>query len=357
MSAVKKKERPSGMDGTWIDFTIVNGLGLTDQEKILFSMIFHLSKRKEGCTAGNAYFAEIMEKSDKAISEAISRMVRKGVIKIRLTKTKFGTTRVMFANVKVQKPTPQIVVEATPQPESSTPYGMDDAPQIEEATPQDEEWMHSTQCGSDIKGIKKEHIKEIEKEALSLSSELTWSTVSKRAKDYILHELKEYDHTPKQEDAKLNEWEKFQEGKRPEVVLETIQKLIAIRNSETFKTDTFWQSRPVNIATAYSYKDHIKNAFNALKLLSEANKKKPESKPPVSKNEKSAPKKSEYSAVGYESFEEWAIPRLSKSSVLAIRSATCIEDLPESVRMVYSKYVNEEGGTPVLHARAQKEAV
>ncbi|WP_243397161.1 helix-turn-helix domain-containing protein [Leptospira kmetyi] len=354
---ITKKERPSGMDGAWIDFTIVNGLGLTDQEKILFSMIYHLSKRKEGCTAGNAYFAEIMEKSEKAISEAISRMVRKGVIRIRLTKTKFGTLRVMFANVKVQKPTPQNDSEATPQPETPTPHGVDSSPQIEEATPQDKECMHSTRYGSDIKGIKKEHSKEIEKKALSLSSELTWSTVSIKAKEYILLEMKEYDHTPKQEETKLKEWEKFQEGKRPEIVLETIQKLVAIRNSETFKTDTFWQSRPVNIATAYSYKDHIKNAFNALKLLSEANKKKPVSKDSKSTKEEAAPKISEYSAVGYDSFEEWAISRLSKSSVIEIRKATCIEDLPVSVRMVYDKYVNEEGGIPVLHAREQKVAV
>ncbi|MDI7225287.1 helix-turn-helix domain-containing protein [Leptospira santarosai] len=357
MKTITKKERPSGMDGTWIDFTIVNGLNLTDQEKILFSMIFHLSKRKEGCTAGNAYFAEIMEKSDKAISEAISRMARKGVIRVRLTKTKLGTNRVMFANVKVQKPTPQTLEEATPRSEEPTPYGVDITPQNREATPQNKECMHSSNCGTDIKGIKEEHKKEIEKGSLSLSAETTWSNVSKKAKDLILRECKEYDHTPKTEKSKLEEWETFQDGLRPEIVLETITKLIAIRNSENFKTDTFWQSRPVNISSAYSYKDHIKNAYNALLLLSETKSKKSvESQQiPISKKEilKPKPALSEL----YASFEDWASERLSGSSMKIIRETNSPAELPDSIRMIYNKYVNEEGGSPILHSIVRKVAV
>ncbi|MDI7174833.1 helix-turn-helix domain-containing protein [Leptospira santarosai] len=357
MKTITKKERPSGMDGTWIDFTIVNGLNLTDQEKILFSMIFHLSKRKEGCTAGNAYFAEIMEKSDKAISEAISRMARKGVIRVRLTKTKLGTLRVMFANVKVQKPTPQILEEATPQNEEATPYGVDIAPQNREATPQDKECIHPSNCGSDIKGIKEEHKKEIEKESFSLSAETTWSNVSEKAKDLILRELKEYDHNPKTEKSKLEEWESFQEGLRPEIVLESISKLILIKNSENFKTDTFWQSRPVNISSAYSYKDLIKNSYNALLLLSETKSKKSVETRPVPTPSNVASISKTLLSEQYASFEDWASERLTSSSMQLIRKAKSPDEFTESIRMVYNKYVNEEGGSPVLHSIERQVAV
>ncbi|RHX84724.1 helix-turn-helix domain-containing protein [Leptospira stimsonii] len=357
MKVKTKKERPSGMDGTWIDFTIVNGLNLTDQEKILFSMIFHLSKRKEGCTSGNAYFAAIMEKSEKAISEAISRMARKGVIRVRLTKTKVGTLRVMFANVKVQKPTPQKIDLATPQEEEPTPYGVDRIPQNVDATPQDKECIHPSNCGSDIKGIKEEHKKEIEKEALSLSAETTWLNVSEKAKDLILREWKEYDHYPKTEKSKLEEWEAFQEGSRPEIVLETISKLIVIRNSENFKSDTFWQSRPVNISSAFSYKDHIKNAYNALCLLSET-----KSKKSVENRSAQAPKKVEFIqkpvlSERFASFEDWASEKLTSSSMKLIRQAKSPDELTGSIRMIYDKYVNEEGGSPILHSLERKEAV
>nr|WP_232371803.1 helix-turn-helix domain-containing protein [Leptospira ainazelensis] len=345
------------MDGTWIDFTIVNGLGLTDQEKILFSMIFNLSKRKEGCTAGNAYFAEIMEKSEKAISEAISRMVRKGVIKIRLTKTKFGTARVMFANVKVQKPTPQPNPEATPQTEEPTPYGMDNDPQIKEATPHGVECMHSTEYGTDIKGIIKEHKKEIEKGSLSKSNILTWLNVQDKARDLILREWGEYDHSPETEKTKVKLFETYLEGTRPELVLEMIQKLIKIRNSEKFKTDTFWQSRPVNISSAFSYKDHIKNAYNALLLLAETKPRKiqTENSRTTEKDIKTEVKRTNLSI--YDSFEDWACTKLSPSSVGVIRKVQTPDELPSSIRMIYDKFVKEEGGTPVLHSQVKKVAV
>ncbi len=341
MSAVKRKVRPSGMDGTWIDFTIVNGLGLTDQEKILFSMIFNLSKRKEGCTAGNAYFAEIMEKSEKAISEAISRLVRKGFIKIRLTKTKFGTARVMFANVKVQKPTPQPTSEATPQTEEPTPYGMDNDPQIKEATPHGVECMHSTEYGTDIKGIIKERKKEIEKGSLSQEGELSWLNVQDKARDLILRDWGEYDHLPEIEKTKVKLFEKYQEGKNPELVLAMLKKLIAIRRSEIFEADTFWQSRPVNISTAYSYKDHIKNAYNAVLLLAETKSRKIQTAntKPTKEGKKFSKIRTDFSI--YDSFEAWASTKLSPSSVGVIRKVQTPDELPSNIRMIYDKFVKE----------------
>ncbi|MDV6237540.1 helix-turn-helix domain-containing protein [Leptospira ellisii] len=361
MKAIKKKERPSGMDGAWIDFTIVNGLGLTDQEKILFSMIFHLSKRQEGCTATNLYFAEIMEKSEKAISEAISRMARKGFVRVRLTKTKLGTLRVMFANVKVQKPTPQNEVEATPQTENPTPYGVDSSPQNMDATTQDVECMHSTGYGSDIKEIKKKYNKEIEKGPSSLSGQSGWYDISERAKDLILHDWGEYDHNPDKETYQLLAWEKFQEGQKPEVVLETIRKLIRIRKSEQFKTNTFWQSIPVNIASSFSYKDHIKNAYNALLLLAEtkSNPSKAKSTTVDSKSQSEKQKQfSPFSLVSsYASFEDWAKSRLTRSSLEEIRRIKRPDEMSENLRLIYDKFVNEEGGTPVLHSSVIKEAV
>lgn len=365
MSAVKRKVRPSGMDGTWIDFTIVNGLGLTDQEKILFSMIFNLSKRKEGCTAGNSYFAEIMEKSEKAISEAISRMVRKGVIKIRLTKTKYGTARVMFANVKIQKPTPQPTSKATPQTEEPTPYGMDDDPQIVEATPHGVECMHSPEYGTDIKGIKEEHKKEIEKESLSHEGELSWLNVREKARELILRDWGEYDHAPEKEKSKLLQWEELQNKDNPKVVLEMIQKLIFIRKSKKFETDTFWQSRPVSISTAYSYKDHIKNTYEALLRLPDSGStpKKQESNRvsvPVYRAEKQKLKR----LTPYESFEDWAsepvdgrATRLTPSTIEIIRNSISVEDLPNSIRAIYNRFEVEEGRGMPLHSPLRKEAV
>ncbi|MDV6237610.1 helix-turn-helix domain-containing protein [Leptospira ellisii] len=361
MGIAKKKERPSGMDGAWIDFTIVNGLGLTDQEKILFSMIFHLSKRQEGCTASNAYFAEIMEKSEKAISEAISRMVRKGFVRTRLTKTKFGTLRVMFANVKVKRPTPQPEIEATPQSENPTPYDVDCSPQNMEATPQDKECMHSTRYGTDNKEIKKKYNKVIEKGTSPLSCEPAWSQIFEKAKDIILRECGEYDRTPKKEESQLLEWEKYLEGQKPEIVLETIQKLIRIRKSEKFKTQSFWLSIPVNIASSFSYKDQIKNTYNALLVWEEVeankSKMKEEDPKPSSNIENRKSKVQQSTIVSYGSFEDWATPRLTRSSLSEIRKAGIPDELPSSIKMIYDKFVNEEGGPPVLHSILRKEAV
>ncbi|XDD52519.1 helix-turn-helix domain-containing protein (plasmid) [Leptospira sp. WS92.C1] len=348
MSEVIGKKRRSG---TWIDFEVVSGLGLTDQEKILYSMVFHLSKRNKGCTASNAYFAKKMEKSEKAISEAISRMARKGVIRVHLTKTKNGTERVMYANVK--KPTPQTITEATPQEVEPTPQIMTNNPQIVDTTPQDKECMHSTEYGGDIKGIKEEHKKEIEKESLSQSDELSWLNVSDKAKDLILRDWGEYDHVPEKEKLKLLQWESFQKNHSPKVVLEMIQKLIFIRRSKKFETDTFWQSRPINISSAYSYKDHIKNTYEALQRLPDSNvvQIKKESAP------LSAAKQREITKPSYDSFEDWASTKLTRSSMGIIRNVLTPDELPESLRMIYDKFVNEERGTPVLHSRVRKEAV
>lgn len=350
---IGKKSR----SGTWIEFEVVSGLGLTDQEKILYSMIFNLSKRKKGCTATNLYFAKKMEKSEKAISEAISRMARKGVIRVHLTKTKNGTERVMFANVK--KATPQLssLVVATPQDSETTPQIVTNLPQIVDATPHGVECMHSTEYGTDIKGIKEEHKKEIEKDSLSLERGLSWLNVQDKARDLILRDWGEYDHLPGTEKNKVELFEKYQEGTKPEIVLEMIQKLIAIRKSEKFETDTFWQSRPVNISTAYSYKDHIKNAYNAVLLLAETKSRKMQTvnlKP--SKEGRTLPStRTDFSK--YDSFESWASTKLTPSSVGIIRKVQTPDELPSSIRMIYDKFVKEEGGTPVLHSLVKKVAV
>lgn len=124
LSRIPRSNRPEGSSYVVVDFNIVNGFGLTDGEKIIFSLIHNLSNRKEGCTATNDYFARLLErynphekdpekllaektKAEKAISASISRLAKKGAITVRLLKTKNGTSRFIFSNVRIVKPTPQ----------------------------------------------------------------------------------------------------------------------------------------------------------------------------------------------------------------------------------------------------------
>ncbi|EMM94295.1 hypothetical protein LEP1GSC158_0640 [Leptospira interrogans serovar Zanoni str. LT2156] len=62
MNAVPRPNRPEGSSYAVVDFNVVNGFGLTDGEKIIFSLIHNLSNRKEGCTATNDYFARLLER-------------------------------------------------------------------------------------------------------------------------------------------------------------------------------------------------------------------------------------------------------------------------------------------------------
>ncbi|EMP09471.1 hypothetical protein LEP1GSC124_0066, partial [Leptospira interrogans serovar Pyrogenes str. 200701872] len=83
------------------------------------------------------------------------------------------------------------------------------------------------------------------------------------SKNLVLKEWGEYDHNPEKENAKIKSWKKLV-PENPEVVLETLKKLIHIRKSEEYKGDRFWGTIPVNIASSYSYKDIIKNTYNLL---------------------------------------------------------------------------------------------
>lgn len=120
-SRVPRPNRPEGSSYAVVDFNVVNGFGLTDGEKIIFSLIHNLSNRKEGCTATNDYFARLLErynpyekdsekllaektKAEKAISASISRLAKKGAITVRLLKTKNGTSRFIFLTFESSNP-------------------------------------------------------------------------------------------------------------------------------------------------------------------------------------------------------------------------------------------------------------
>jgi hypothetical protein len=132
--------KPSNIDGIWTDLSKVNGRGLSPQEKFLFSMIDHLCKRKEGCTASNKYFAEILETTEKAVSDGISRLIKKKFVKSFSSRTKNGTKRCLWTDLEfIPQPTPE---NAGCQENVATPEN-------EDATPENAGCMHSSKTGPD----------------------------------------------------------------------------------------------------------------------------------------------------------------------------------------------------------------
>ncbi|WP_078124036.1 hypothetical protein [Leptospira alexanderi] len=319
---IPRNQRPEGMSYVHVDFNIVNGLGLTDGEKILFSLIHSLSNRREGCTATNDYFARLLEKYDpnekdpekllleksraeKAISASISRLTKKGVVIVRLLKTKNGTSRFIFSNVRIYKPTPQNI-DPGPQDVEPTPQIMENPPQKVEWGPQNIECMHSTNCGADIKVDNKiDNIKK-EKEDFS-STEVTFSNVHEKTKELLSSKGIEYVHTLGKETSAINWF--MTSGLPPGKIIEVVSNLIRIKESKEFKDDLkFWKPIPITIASAKSYYEKIQATASALKPSYEE---RADDRPKSSSNLK--PEEFEY-------FEDWIkiqkIPQRTKEFIL-----------------------------------------
>ncbi|TGN00347.1 hypothetical protein EHR03_13025 [Leptospira mayottensis] len=278
MSAVRRiprSERPEGTSYVVVDFNVVNGFGLTDGEKIIFSLIHNLSNRKEGCTATNDYFAKILEKynpfeadpekllvdkcrAEKAISASISRLTKKGAITVKLLKTKNGTKRFIFSNVRIVKPTPQNI--------DPDPQNVEDPPQKVEWVPQNIECMHSTNCGPDIKEDSKIDNKEKEKENKNEthSSELNYAQIYSRVQELFIQQEVEYaEHFVKRENFVINEF--MFEGISATKIFETVRRLVAIKKSKELKDAKFWERVPYSIASAKSYYSQIHTTFKTIK--------------------------------------------------------------------------------------------
>ncbi|KAK2617167.1 DNA-binding protein (plasmid) [Leptospira interrogans] len=179
-------------------------------------------------------------------------------------------------------------------------------------------------------------------------SKITWENIFEHSKNLILKEWGGYDHNPERENAKIKSWKKV-EPENPGVVLETLKKLIHIRKSEEYKADRFWGTIPLNLASTYSYKDIIKNAYN---LLTQVGSK----APLVTENKKEVKTESKVidpfkNEPTWEGFLVWAKERLSKTSNESLKQLRVkfenkglyiIGDTNDSLKMIVSKYFNEE---------------
>ncbi|UNE66459.1 DNA-binding protein [Leptospira interrogans] len=179
-------------------------------------------------------------------------------------------------------------------------------------------------------------------------SKITWENIFEHSKNLILKEWGEYDHNPEKENAKIKSWKKLV-PETPEVVLETLKKLIHIRRSEEYKADRFWGTIPVNITSTYSYKDIIKNTYNLLTQVGSKG-------PLVTENKKEVKTESKVidpfkNEPTWEGFLVWAKERLSKTSYENLKELKIkfeneglyiIGDTNDSLKMIVSKYFNEE---------------
>ncbi|MBE0302039.1 helix-turn-helix domain-containing protein [Leptospira interrogans] len=179
-------------------------------------------------------------------------------------------------------------------------------------------------------------------------SKITWENIFEHSKNLVSEKWGEYDHNPEKEYAKIKSWKKV-EPENPEAILETLRKLIHIRRSEEYKADRFWGTIPVNIASSYSYKDIIKNTYNLLTQVGSKD-------PLVTENKKEVKTESKVidpfkNEPTWEGFLVWAKERLSKTSNESLKQLRVkfenerlyiIGDTSDSLKMIVSKYFNEE---------------
>ncbi|WP_154643575.1 winged helix-turn-helix transcriptional regulator, partial [Leptospira interrogans] len=178
-------------------------------------------------------------------------------------------------------------------------------------------------------------------------SKITWENILEHSKNLVLKEWGEYDHNPERENAKIKSWKKI-EAENPEMILETLKKLIYIRNSEEYKADRFWGTIPVNIASTYSYKDIIKNTYN---LLTSKASSITENKKGIKIGSKVIDQSKNENGPTWEGFLIWAGKRLSKTSYESLKGLKIrfenerlhiIGEISDSLKMIVSKYFKEE---------------
>ncbi|EMN36471.1 hypothetical protein LEP1GSC084_0045, partial [Leptospira interrogans serovar Medanensis str. L0448] len=122
-----------------------------------------------------------------------------------------------------------------------------------------------------------------------------------------------------------------------------------IRRSEEYKADRFWGTIPLHLASTYSYKDIIKNTYNLLTQVGSKG-------PLVTENKKEVKTESKVidpfkNEPTWEGFLVWAKERLSKTSYENLKGLKIkfenerlyiIGDTSDSLKMIVSKYFNEE---------------
>ncbi|EMI72337.1 winged helix-turn-helix transcriptional regulator [Leptospira noguchii] len=188
-----------------------------------------------------------------------------------------------------------------------------------------------------------------EKIQSSSLSEITWLNISEHSKNLILKEWGEYDHNPQKENVKIKSWKNLI-PENPEVVLETLKKLIQIRKSEKYKEDGFWGTIPVNIASTYSYKDIIKNTYNLLTQVGSKTLSIKENKEEIRNGSKINNRTKNENEPTWEGFLVWAKERLSKSSIQSLKQLrvqfeneelSIVGEINDSLKMIVTKYFKE----------------
>lgn len=333
-----------------IEYSLVNGRGLTDLDKIVASLIHFYSRRVGGCTASNEHLAFVLEKTPKSISDSISRLTRKGVVSRSVYKTKNGSRRILKSlltpNWTWNIPKQETQTIATPDFEDATP-------EITDELSQNTECIHSANSGSEIIVQNKNQIKEGENSSFEVSNQ---KAIIKRAKALIEHELGEYDANEETEIRSIDKWCDHLQDKQPEeiteIILKYISQLIQIRKSEKYRRKDFWLSIPINISSTFSYRLQIKNTALTLTLEDEIRTKTTES---LSK-ENSSTMKSVPNGPTWEGFTAWYRERLTRTSIETLdklnftfedSQLTILDDLSDSLKMVIRKYFNEEVLVPV----------
>ncbi|UOG58964.1 winged helix-turn-helix transcriptional regulator [Leptospira noguchii] len=181
-------------------------------------------------------------------------------------------------------------------------------------------------------------------------SEITWSNISEHSKNLILKEWGEYDHNPQKENVKIKSWKNLI-PENPEVVLETLKKLIQIRKSEKYKEDGFWGTIPVNIASSYSYKDIIKNTYNLLTQVGSKTLSIKENKEEIKNGSRINDQTKNENEPTWEGFLVWAKERLSKSSIQSLKQLrvqfeneelSIVGGIDDFLKIIITKYFKEE---------------
>ena len=76
---------------------------ITPAAKLIFSLIFSLSRLNNYCYAGNDYLAEKMKASKRSVISWINELAKIGFINIEFKKSHLGTERKIYINLHMQK--------------------------------------------------------------------------------------------------------------------------------------------------------------------------------------------------------------------------------------------------------------
>ncbi|EKR71835.1 DNA-binding helix-turn-helix protein [Leptospira noguchii str. 2006001870] len=204
--------------------------------------------------------------------------------------------------------------------------------------------------GASLNNQSTNHTNNKEKIQSSSFSEISWLNISEHSKNLILKEWGEYDHNPEKESAKIKSWKKLV-PEDPEVILETLRKLIQIRKSEKYKEDRFWGTIPVNIASTYSYKDIIKNTYNLLTQVGSKTLSIEENKEEIRNGSGINNQTKNENEPTWEGFLVWAGKRLSKSSIQSLKQLrvqfeneelSIVGGIDDFLKIIITKYFKEE---------------